>query len=383
MKFFKEVFNKNNKAAIIVANIIIAAAIVLICSLVLHNENVKREKLLEEAKHYSDVVEDQAKDENDKKGNYSFYQKLKKGYDVDILVIGDSIGKGVGTKEESAKWFNILKKDLEKRYSVKVEITNISMPGTTSYAGYVNTMLLDYEKVESKKSYRQYDLAIICYGQNDADYGFSTNYESIIRAVMKKYPNASIISILESSIEDKSTKIDVIRELCEYYDLQIADTVKAFEKEENLSGDGVHPNEAGQLVYSDTISKIIESNVVANTGKPKNKTALNKKAERYNNFKWYGLDNKKVRQTGSKSYSADISSSGVLGIYASYLNTDNINIYIDGELLNLRNQNLNSNLAHDNIAIIEPNCLINRDIRIDFKSNEEADSFKGFCISQN
>ena len=41
-----------------------------------------------------------------------------------------------------------------------------------------------------------YDLAIICYGQNDALEGFSTNYEAIIRAIERKYPDCSIISIL-------------------------------------------------------------------------------------------------------------------------------------------------------------------------------------------
>lgn len=40
-----------------------------------------------------------------------------------------------------------------------VAVTNVSMGGNTSYAGYVRTMDLDDST--------DYDLAIICYGQND------------------------------------------------------------------------------------------------------------------------------------------------------------------------------------------------------------------------
>lgn len=71
-----------------------------------------------------------------------------------------------------------------------VAVTNVSMGGNTSYAGYVRTMDLDDSP--------DYDLAIICYGQNDGSDSFSTYYESTIQAIKSKYPDCSIISILES-----------------------------------------------------------------------------------------------------------------------------------------------------------------------------------------
>ena len=60
-----------------------------------------------------------------------------------------------------------------------------------SYAGYARTLMLD-DGVD-------YDLAVICYGQNDREQDFSLYYESIIRALRSKFSKCSVISILESS----------------------------------------------------------------------------------------------------------------------------------------------------------------------------------------
>ena len=92
---------------------------------------------------------------------------------------------------DGQQWFKQLQTYLRTVNKSKVSVTNVSMGGNASYAGYVRTMALNDDV--------NYDLAIICYGQNDSTDGFSTNYESIIRAIRSKYPDCSIISILESS----------------------------------------------------------------------------------------------------------------------------------------------------------------------------------------
>ena len=79
------------------------------------------------------------------------------------------------------------------------------MGGNASYAGYVRTMALNDDV--------DYALAIICYGQNDGADGFSTNYESIIRAIRSKYPDCSIISILESSQREYTEKMTTIQSI--------------------------------------------------------------------------------------------------------------------------------------------------------------------------
>lgn len=134
-----------------------------------------------------------------KEAEDSFYQKLADGFDVNVLIVGDSIAEG-GQGENG--WCTLLRNDLRKTYGSRVSFDNISMGGNTSYAGYVRIMELNEDK--------DYDLAIICYGQNDGVDGFSTNYESIIRAVRGNYPDYSIISILESSQREYIEKMVLI-----------------------------------------------------------------------------------------------------------------------------------------------------------------------------
>ena len=86
-------------------------------------------------------------------------------------------------KQVEKGWCTLLQNNLKKTYNNRVSFTNVSMGGNASYAGYVRTMALNDDV--------NYDLAIICYGQNDGTEGFSTNYESIIRAIRSKYPDCS------------------------------------------------------------------------------------------------------------------------------------------------------------------------------------------------
>ena len=101
-----------------------------------------------------------------KKADDSFYQKLSDGFDVNVLIVGDSIGTGAGKETDGLQWFKQLQSYLRTVNKASVAVTNISMGGNTSYAGYVRTMDLEDST--------DYDLAIICYGQNDRSDGFST-----------------------------------------------------------------------------------------------------------------------------------------------------------------------------------------------------------------
>lgn len=136
-----------------------------------------------------------------------------------------------------------------------------------------------------------YDLAIICYGQNDGIDGFSTNYESILRAIRSKYPDCSIISILESSQRTYTEKMTTIQSICEHYSIPIADTIDAFNNSgkayEDLSNDGVHPNDAGQEIYFETVKEVIDDNVAASTGKMAEADVINADVHKFDNFVWY------------------------------------------------------------------------------------------------
>lgn len=59
----------------------------------------------------------------------SFYQKLADGFDVNVLIVGDSIGEGAGTETDGQQWFKQLQTYLRTINKSKVSVTNISMGG--------------------------------------------------------------------------------------------------------------------------------------------------------------------------------------------------------------------------------------------------------------
>lgn len=182
-----------------------------------------------------------------------FYEKLNSGIDVNILVVGDSIGHGDGASDESKKWTSLLQNWIQDSYGVDCTINNISMPGNTSYAGYGRIAVLDDDTV--------YDLAIICYGQNDDNEGFAENYESMIRALYSKFEKIDIISILEHSQRTYTEKMQKIQALCAYYSIPVADTIAVFDESgyeyDDLVVDGIHPNDLGYQYYFSTVAEII------------------------------------------------------------------------------------------------------------------------------
>lgn len=107
-----------------------------------------------------------------------------------MLIVGDSIGIGTGVSDLKLKWYKLLPSFMEEEYDVKLDITNVSMGGNTSFAGYSRIMDLEEDC---------FDYVVICYGQNDSLDDFSLYYESILRAVYWRYPESRIITILESS----------------------------------------------------------------------------------------------------------------------------------------------------------------------------------------
>ena len=324
-------------------------------------------KLYQEEQERQEALKRQAADD-------SFYQKLSDGFDVNVLIVGDSIAEN-GQGDNG--WCTLLKSNLREVYNTKVSFTNVSMGGNASYAGYVRTMALDDDV--------NYDLAIICYGQNDSTDGFSTNYESIIRAVRSRYPDCSIISILESSQREYTKKMTAIQSICEHYGIPIADTIAAFNGSEkgydNLTNDGVHPNDAGQKVYFETVKVVIDDNVAASTGKMPDVDVINADVHKFDNFVWYDAssDFKRVDDT---TFTISTNASGVFGIDYTYESGDNkADIYVDGELFKSPTVTFDYDFSQRHILVVSENCTAKNEIKIVFTSKVQADGFNGMCFS--
>lgn len=307
----------------------------------------------------------------------SFYQKLADGFDANILIVGDSIGEGAGTETNGQQWFKQLQAYLQNVNKGKVSVTNVSMGGNTSYAGYVRTMVLNDDV--------DYDLAIICYGQNDRTDGFSTNYESIIQAIRTKYPDCSIISILESSQREYTEKMTTIQSICEHYSIPVADTIAAFNNSgkayEDLSDDGVHPNDTGQEIYFETVKAVIDDNVVASTGKMKDTDVINADVHKFDNFVWYDASSD-FEQVDDTTFTISTSASGILGIDYTYESGDNkADIYVDGELFESPTVTFDYDSSQRHILVVSDDCTVKNEIKVVFTSKEQADGFKGMYFS--
>ncbi len=363
------------------AQIILIVVMVAVVGILMWGEKRKSDARNEELAKLNEqiVAENQAKAEalKRKEAEDSFYQKLADGFDVNVLVVGDSIGEGAGTQTDGQQWYKQLQMYLETVNNGKVSVTNVSMGGNASYAGYVRTMALN-DGVD-------YDLAIICYGQNDGVDGFSTNYESIIRAIRGKYPDCSIISILESSQRAYTEKMITIQNICEHYSIPVADTIAAFNNSgkayDDLTGDGVHPNDAGQEIYFETVKAVIDDHVAASTGKMADADAINADVHKFDNFVWYGAgsDFERVDDT---TFIISAGASGTMGIDYYYNPGENkADIYVDGELYKSLTVTFNYGFSQRQIRAVGDDCTVKSEIRVVFDTKEHADGFKGMCFS--
>ena len=85
------------------------------------------------------------------------YEKIKKGEEVNILVLGNGVGLSEGKTDESGNWTSSLSKWLEETYKSKANITNLSQDKATVKVGL--------EELEKNKD--NFDLAYIIFGEND------------------------------------------------------------------------------------------------------------------------------------------------------------------------------------------------------------------------
>lgn len=298
-----------------------------------------------------------------------FYRKLKHGQDVSILIVGDSIGNGDGASDDAHKWENLLKAKLEETYHSGVSITNVSMGGTTSFAGFARLRALDDEE--------KYDLAIVCYGQNDEEENFAEYYESLIQAILIKYDDIDIISILESSQREYTSKMETIKWICGAYSIPVADTIGAFNASEipyaELTAGGVHPNDTGQIIYEETVEGVIRDKLSRNR--------LTEWNLNYGDAKFYSFEN--CIRVDDTTWKANVSyGTGRIGIYRDVLPGESkITVTIDDEQKVQLNETWPLDVVKtDFYEISKESYEVTESILIEFDSREVADCFWGILV---
>lgn len=306
--------------------------------------------------------------------------KRQNSHSLKVLIVGDSIGEGAGASDPVFKWYKYLIPYMKEAYGVRLKITNVSMGGNTSYAGYARIMQLDDEE--------DYNLAIVCYGENDKPEDFSLYYESILRAINLKYPSCKLITILESSQRDYTDKIRTIQSLSEHYDAYVADTIAGFQSSgktyEELCDDGTHPNDEGQKVYYETVRALMDVYYAEREQMAEHVVgAVNQEVVFLDNFQYYSVDDFRKNDEYTYELEADIPL-GMLGIdYTSVKGTNRITIYADGENICDKQIGWENDFTLRFIEIAANECEVHSAIQIVFSSKEQMEEFHGIIFSRS
>lgn len=322
---------------------------------------------------YQQYIERKTLEEKD-----SFYQKLADGFDVNILVAGDSIGANSGVSNANARWTTLVQKHLRSEYNVSGRITNVSIGGGTAYT--------DYVRVKNLQNNKQYDLAIICCGQNDSTNEFGVRYEALIRAIRTQNKKCSIIAILESSQRGYTEKMNIITELAVHYGIDIADTIAPFIDGSNgsydeLTTDGVHPNDKGYTIYAKVIQNIIDEAVSQYKEYDNSEIPIMyENVSDFDNFKYISA-NDFAKNKNTFTYKLDDTISGICGIdYASVPGQNSCKIYIDDVEFAAPESYFDYDFTQRKIIVI--NKITAKDtISVTFTEEEQANNFNGICFS--
>lgn len=297
--------------------------------------------------------------------------------ELKILIVGDSISEGSGASSADLVWYKKLIPYMKETYGVKLDITNVSMGGTRSYAGYVRLMELDDEE--------DYDLAIICYGENDIPEELSLYYESILYTIRHKYPDCKLMTILESSQREYTDKIKTIQSLSEYYGAYVVDVIAAFNNSgrayEELCNDGTHPNDEGQKVYYEAVKPSMDLFYSQReTMTLPTVEAVNPEIANFDKFKYYSVNDFHKVDEYTYELETDISA-GVLGVdYSCFKGENSILIEIGERTVWDKPIVWEPNFEMRFIEKIVDECEINSPIRITFSSKEQMEHFHGIIL---
>lgn len=188
------------------------------------------------------------------------YEKIKKGEEVNILVLGNGVGLSEGKTDESGNWTSSLSKWLEETYKSKANITNLSQDKATVKVGL--------EELEKNKD--NFDLAYIIFGENDQKEikpnEFKEDYEKIVKNLKERNKNISIVPIIENSLRKKNEYTTIIEDIGKDNDIKVLDMATVFTKDpapyaKLTNKDGIYPNNLGYGLYFSNVKSLIEANI--------------------------------------------------------------------------------------------------------------------------
>ena len=303
----------------------------------------------------------------------SFYQKLVDGFNVNILVVGDTLASGYGSSGAEQTWSALLAQELRSIYGIQVEMDNLALIDSDAYSAYSQIKTLD-EKME-------YDLCIVCTGAYDTNESLAYHYEAILRAIGDAFKKCSIITVLENTEGTHEWKSNIIRNRSDVYKAAVADTITP-------SGDTLDPyvidgrflNDEGQVLYEKAILKTIMDGAKHETPYEKVRVkAQNKETSKFDAFYYVPADN--FSRDGNQ-YTFETSFEGALAVdYELIPGETSMSVYFDGEPIVGYDTSNYYGANIERAQLIGDNMRVRRRVTVIFENEEQADGFHGIYIS--
>ena len=303
----------------------------------------------------------------------SFYQKLVDGFNVNILVVGDTLASGYGSSGAEQTWSALLAQELRSIYGIQVEMDNLALIDSDAYSAYSQIKTLD-EKME-------YDLCIVCTGAYDTNESLVYHYEAILRAIGDAFKKCSIITVLENTEGTHEWKTNIIRNLSDVYKAAVADTITP--SGENLDPyviDGRFLNDEGQVLYEKAILKTIMNGAKHETPYEKVRVKVqNKETSKFDAFYYVPADN--FSRDGNQ-YTFETSFEGALAVdYELIPGETSMSVYFDGEPIVGYDTSNYYGANIERAQLIGDNMRVRRRVTVIFENEEQADGFHGIYIS--
>ena len=194
--------------------------------------------------------------------NEDFYQKLRDGQSIKILVLGDDT-VSAQQSSDSDNWINLLTEKLHTAYKATFNVTYAPQIPTNVAEGFIQ-----YEKLRSGSD-SQYDLIFLSFGQYDQSKidlnTFHLYYDRLLNQLMTDQPKAAIFPVVEYALGKSNGFLADIQQLTAYYGLTAVDIAGTIGSKQNgksgLSSDSVHLNSVGDGWIADEVYDQIKQDV--------------------------------------------------------------------------------------------------------------------------
>ena len=386
---FKTFFENNKKACIGGAA---GLAVILLGIAAVSSQN--NSAVTPQETTLAEISAGQQKETNESAETGDFYTKLNNGKPVSVLVIGDGFAAGSNLEDSSAAWAELLSSKISEAFGSEVLLDNYSLPSdNTVYSGYAVAKQLP-EDVE-------YDAVILSFGNHDEPSSFGIFYEGLIRALAKRCPEATLISLVEPSsvtnpegyADDNASAIQNITG--HYYGLTV-DVAKLMEANgsnaaDTVADDKINQNADGNAAVSDAIIKAIREHPENCETLDTASETLDAASDALENFTYISAgDFEKIDDT-TYVYLADYIRddndnpvSGLLAIDYEYLpGSNDVYVTVDGNPFGRSTVDFKGTESEQHIALINDDFKPAETITVSFGSADEANTFAGIIVSGN